>query len=137
MERGENEQKANGRFTEILRCMLYAVLILFFVSCIAFLFWRQHQINKRLAAIDDKMDKFEWKLKNHFPTHQYVNNDRIDRLDAKALLTRKKRASTLSLQSLEKRLKVLELRLVTFLSSLKNNNVSFCLCGRGRRHASL
>ena len=89
----------------------------------------------RLAAIDDKMDTFEWKLKKRFPTHQYVNNDKDERLDAKALLTRKKRASTLSLQSLEKRLKVLELRSVRFLSSLKYNNAS--LCGRGRKHASL
>ena len=66
-------------------------------------------MKQRLAAIDDKMNAFERMLKKSFSTRH--NRDEPDeRLDAKALLVREKRALALSLESLEKRLKVLEFR---------------------------
>ena len=59
-------------------------------------------MKQRLIAIDDKMNTFERTL-------QY-NNDKDERLEAKAFFVREKRAVALSLESLEKRLKVLEFR---------------------------
>ena len=60
-------------------------------------------MKQRLTAIDDKMNTFERTL-------QYNNDDKDERLEAKALFVREKRAVALSLGSLEKRLKVLEFR---------------------------
>ena len=110
MERHEKQQKTKGRFSEILRCMLYAVVIVFLASCNAFLFLEQQQMKQRLAAIDDEMNTFERSLKKAFPTRQNNGDEQDERLDAKALLVREKRALALSLESLEKRLKVLEFR---------------------------
>ena len=110
MERDEKQQKTKGRFSEILRCMLYAVVVVFLVSCNAFLFLEQQQMKQRLAAIDDKMNACDRSLKKPFPTRQNNGGEPDERLDAKALLVREKRALALSLESLEKRLKVLEFR---------------------------
>ena len=112
MERHEKQQKTKGRFSEILRCMLYAVVVVFLVSCNAFLFLEQQQMKQRLAAIDDKMNAFERMLKKSFPTRQnnMYRDEEHEQLDAKALLVREKRALDLSLESLEKRLEVLEFR---------------------------
>ena len=59
-------------------------------------------MKQRLTAIDDKINTLEWTLR--------YNNDRDKRLEAKGLLVREKRALALSLEGLEKRLKVLEFR---------------------------
>ncbi|KAL9974409.1 hypothetical protein ACROYT_G011435 [Oculina patagonica] len=109
MERDDKERKTKGRFSaEILRCMLYAVVVVFLVLCNAVLFLEQQQMKQRLAAIDDNMNTFESTLTKLFPARQYNSKD--ERRDARALLVRKKRAQALSLTSLEKRLKVLEFR---------------------------
>ena len=67
------------------------------------------QMKQRLTLIDDKIDTVEQKFKELFPTSHY-NKARDGRLDAEGLLVRKKRAQSLSLERLEKRLKVLEFR---------------------------
>ena len=102
MDQDKNEHKLKQRFSEILRYVLYVVVVAFLMSCIIILFLEQQNIKQRLIAIDDKMNTFERTL-------QY-NNDKDERLDAKALFVREKRAVALSLESLEKRLKVLEFR---------------------------
>ena len=98
----KKEHRLKERFSEILRSVLYVVVVVFLVSCIAILFLEQQKIKQRLTTIDNKMGIFERTL-------QY-NSDRDERQDAKASHVREKRALTLSLESLEKRLKVLEFR---------------------------
>ena len=102
MDQDKKEHKLKQRFSEILRCVLYVVVVVFMMSCIIILFLEQQKMKQRLTAIDDKMNTFERTL-------QY-NNDKDERLEAKALFVREKRAVALSLESLEKRLKVLEFR---------------------------
>jgi len=103
MDQDKKEHKAvKGRFSEILRWVLYVAVVLFLMSCIAILFLEQQKMKQRLTAIDDKMNTFEQTL-------QY-NSDKDKRFDAKGLFVRKKRALALSLESLEQRLKVLEFR---------------------------
>ena len=102
MDQDKKEHKLKQRFSEILRCVLYGVVVVFLMSCIIILFLEQQKMKQRLTAIDDKMNTFERTLR--------YNNDKDERLDAKALFVREKRAVALSLESLEKRLKVLEFR---------------------------
>ena len=102
MDQDKKEHKLKQGFSEILRCVLYVVVVVFLMFCIIILFLEQHKMKQRLIAIDDKMNTFERIL-------QY-NNDKDERLEAKALFDREKRAVSLSLESLEKRLKVLEFR---------------------------
>lgn len=68
-------------------------------------------MKQSLAAINDKTDNMitEETLKKFFSANR-LHNDTDERLDEKALLLRRKRAMALSLESLEKRLKVLETR---------------------------
>ena len=54
--------------------------------------------------------KTEETLKEFFPASQANSADKHERLDGKALLVREKRAPALSLENLEKRLKVVEFR---------------------------
>ena len=49
-------------------------------------------------------------LKKFFATSQMNSADKDERLDTKALLIREKRAPASSIESIEKRLKVLEFR---------------------------
>jgi len=100
MDQDKNELK--GRFSEILRCVLYVAVVIFLMSCIAILFLEQQKMKQRLTAIDDKMNTLERTLR--------YNNDRDKRLEAKGLLVREKRALALSLEGFEKRLKVPEFR---------------------------
>ena len=71
-------------------------------------------MKQRFAAIDDKMITEETLKK--FLSACEPHSDTDEPLDAKALLVRKKRASALSLESLEKRLKVLEFRSVSIFN---------------------
>jgi len=98
MDQDKKEHKFKERFPEILRCVLFLVVL----SCIAIVFSEQHKMKQRLTAIDYKMNRFERTL-------QY-DIDKDERNQPKDLLVREKRALALSLASLEKRLKVLEFR---------------------------
>ena len=116
MELDKNEKNTNGRLSEILRCVLYVVVVVFLVLCNTFLLLEhlEHQHTKqRLTALEDKM-KTEETLKKFFPASQMKSGDKDERLDTKALLVREKRAPASSIESLEKRVKVLELQ-VRFL----------------------
>ena len=107
MDQDKKEHKLKQRFSEILRCVLYLVVVASLMSCIIILFLEQQKVKQRLTAIDDKTNTFERILR--------YKNDKDERLEAKALFVREKRAVALSLESLEKRLKVLEFRWVSFL----------------------
>ena len=109
MERDKNELKTNGRLSEILRCVLYAVVVVFLVLCNIFLFLEHRHTKQRLTALEDKMITEET-LKKFFATSQMNSADKDERLDTKALLIREKRAPASSIESIEKRLKVLEFR---------------------------
>ena len=103
------KQNTKGCLSEILRFALNAVVVVFLLSCMTFLYLDHIRMTQRLTAIDEKMDAFEQTFKKLISTSQY-NEDRDGRFDAKGLLVRKKRAQSLSLESLEKRLKILEFR---------------------------
>ena len=109
MELDKNEQKTNGRLSEILRCVLYVVVVVFLVLCNTVLFLEHQHTKQRLTALEDKMITEET-LKKFFPAIQINSSDKDGRLDSKALLAREKRAPTSSIESLEKRVKVLEFR---------------------------
>ena len=115
MDSNKKEQKTNGRFSEMLRSLFYVVIIVFLLSCMIFLFLDHLETKERLAVIDDKMSAFELTLKKVFPTsptHTASEDNGLDAEGSEGLHVRLRRAltSTVSLQSLEKRLNVLELR---------------------------
>ena len=121
MESETKKQKRTLRFSEILRCLFYAVVVVFLLSCMvfqAFLFMDHLQTKQRLAAMDKKMNTFELTLKKPLPSRPPHTTARDDRLDGEDLHVRLRRAVTISLQSLEKRLKVLETRYDYFSESL-------------------
>ena len=103
------KQDTKGRCLEILRGAFNVVVVVLLLSCVAFLSLAHIRMTKRLNAIDDKMDAFEQKLQKRFPTKQ-DNKNRDGRLHANGMLVREKRALAFSLESIEKRLKVLESR---------------------------
>ena len=109
MQPDNTEQKANSRISPTLRCAFYVVVVVFLVLWNTFLFLEHRHTKQRLTALEDKM-KTEETLKKFFPASQSNTADKHERLDGKALLVREKRAPALSLESLEKRLKVLEFR---------------------------
>ena len=111
MEPDNTKQKANSRTSETLRCFFYVLVVVFLVLWNTFLFFEHRHTKQRLTALEDKM-KTEETLKEFFPASQANSADKHERLDGKALLVRarEKRAPALSLESLEKRLKVLEFR---------------------------
>ena len=109
MESNNTEKKTNGRLSEIHRYLLYAVVVVFLVLCNTFLFLEQQHTKQRLIELEDKMITKET-LKKFFPASQSNSADKHERLHGKALFVREKRTLALSLESLEKRLKVLEFR---------------------------
>ena len=108
MDQDRKEPKREGRFSEILRCLIYVAVAVLLLSCMAFLFLDHVQMKRRLAAMEEKMITEET-LKTFCGTGQ-VPTDADKRVDDKALLLRRKRALTLTLHGLDKRLKVLEFR---------------------------
>ena len=110
MEPEKKEQREKPCFLEILRCLFYVVVIVFFLSWMSFLLYDYLQMKRRLAAIDEKMKKFELTPKKPLPSSPPHTASRAVGLDAEDLHVRLRRTVTISLQSLEKRLKVLEAR---------------------------
>jgi len=113
MELETKEQKAKLRFSEIFRCLCYAVMVVFLLSSMifqAFLYMDHLEMKQRLAAIDKKVHAIELPIKKSFPTNQPQTTKDLNRLDVEDLHVRLKRAVPVSLQSLEKRLKALEIR---------------------------
>ena len=76
----------------------------------AFLFMDHLQTKQRLAAIDEKINTFGLTPKKPCPSSSPHTVATDVRLDAGDLHVRLRRTVTISLQSLEKRLKVLETR---------------------------
>ena len=109
MEPDNTEQKTNNRILETFRCVFYVVVVVFLVLWNTFLFLEHRHTKQRLSEIEDKMITEET-LKKFFPASQSNSAEKHERLDGKVLLVKEKRALALSLESLEKRVKVLEFR---------------------------
>lgn len=109
MQPDNTEQKANSRISETLRCVFYMALVVFLVLWNTFLFLENRHTKQRLSEIEDRMIAEET-LEKFIPGSQSNSADKHERLDGKTLLVRERRALALSLESLEKRLKVLEFR---------------------------
>ena len=102
----DSEKKAKASLWEILRCLFYAAGIVFLLSSMIFqaiLFMDHLAMKQRLAEIERAPPKKLF-------TRSQPQAARSDKLDADDLHVRLRRAVTVSLQSLEKRLKVLETR---------------------------
>ena len=111
MDSQVKEQKTKLRFSEIFRCLFYAVVVAFLLSCMvfqAFLYMDHLEMKQRLAAIDEEINTLKLTSKTLLtsPT-QAVSRDALH--DVQGLHGRLRRASTVSLQNLEKRLKILEI----------------------------
>ena len=109
MEPDNTQQKTNNRISETFRWVFYVVVVVFLVLWNTFLFLEHRHTKQRLSEIEDKMITEET-LKKFFPTSQSNSADKHERLDGKVLLVREKRGLGLRLESLEKRVKVLEFR---------------------------
>ena len=112
MESNTKYQKKNGRFSGKLCGLFYAVSVVFLLCCIAFLILDHLQMKSKLAAIDNKMDAVELTLKDVVPKSAIephaVTTD--NETDTGSFHVRLRRAAALSLEDLEKRLQVLEMR---------------------------
>lgn len=110
------ESKTQGRFSEFLRSLLYAVVILLLSLCVVFqalLFVDHLQTKKRLATIEEKMNTFELTQKQLFtpsPKHKAATYTERDTDSTELFHMRSRRVTTLSFQNLEERVKVLEVR---------------------------
>lgn len=98
----------------MLRGLFYAVLVVFLLCCIAFLVLDYLQVKWKLAIIDDKMDAVELalrevvpKLKAAIEPHAATTDNKPD---SRSFHVRLRRAAVSSLEDLEKRLTVLEVR---------------------------
>ena len=109
MEPDNTQQKTNNRISETFRWVFYVVVVVFLVLWNTFLFLEHRHTKQRLSEIEDKMI-IEQTLKKFFLASQSNSADKHERLDGKVLLVKEKRALALSLESLEKRVKVLEFR---------------------------
>ena len=124
MDPETKEQKTKLRLSEILRYSFYGVVIVLLLSCIGFLFMGHLQTIKRLDAIDKKVYALELTMKKLIPSSPTyeANQNRLTDLAERDLHVRLRRTVTISLQSLEKRLKVLEIRYDEQIPSFKNGN---------------
>jgi len=108
MDSETKEQKTKSLLSENFRCLLYAVVVVFLLSCIvfqAFLFMDHLEMKQRLAAIDNLTPK------KFLTTNPPLTEARKEKLNnVEDLQMRSRRAATVSLQSVGKRLKVIEVR---------------------------
>ena len=110
MNPDQKQQSKKISFWKILHCLFYAVAIVFLLSCLALVILDHLEMKRRLNTIDEKMSTVELTLKRTIPTSLPHTAARDNRLAVDDLHVRLKRAVTVTLQSLEKRLKVLEIR---------------------------
>ena len=124
MDPETKEQKTGLRLSEILRYSFYGVVIVLLLSCIGFLFMGHLQTMQRLDAIDEKVYALELTMKKLIPSSPTyeANQNRLTDLAERDLHVRLRRTVTIGLQSLEKRLKVLEIRYGEQIPSFKNGN---------------
>ena len=100
------------RLVELFRRLFYPAVVIFLLSCIAFLVLNHLEMKQKLAAMDEKVNAIELTVEKFFATSSPHNKagDK-NRLDTGSLpVRRSKRAATVSLQNLDKRVKVLEIR---------------------------
>lgn len=112
MDPEKKEQTIKPRLVELFRRLFYPVVVIFLLSCIAFLVLNHLEMKQKLSAMNEKVNAIELTVEKFFATSSLHNKagDK-NRLDAGSLpVGRSKRAATVSLQNLDKRVKVLETR---------------------------
>ena len=109
------KQRSKLGISEILRCLVYVAGIIFLLSCMvfqAFFFMDHLQMKQKLSTIDEKMTSLELATKrSFFPSSSPQNEAKDTKHGLKdSVHVRLKRTVALNLQSLGKRLKILEIR---------------------------
>ena len=101
------------RLIEFFRRLFYPAVIIFLLSCIAFLVLNHLEMKQKLAAMDERVNAIELTVVKFFatisPHNQAGDKNRLD-TGTSLPVRRSKRAATVSLQNLDKRVKVLETR---------------------------
>ena len=113
MDTTTKEQRNKFGTSEILRCLVYIAAIIFLLSCVAFqaFFFMDHlEMKQKWATMDGKVTSLELATKSLVPSSPPQNEAKDNKHGFKDLHVRLRRIVALSLQSLEKRLKVLEIR---------------------------
>ena len=113
MDAEKKEQKTKHHSLEILRYLFYAVVVVFLFSCILSLFLEYLEMKQRLVVMDGQMRTLKLTLDKLSATSSSGKTGNNDGPDVEYLPARRtRREVTLTLQSLERRLKVLETRYV-------------------------
>ena len=112
MDPEKKGQTIKLRLLELFRCLFYPAVVIFLLSCITFLVLNHLEMKQKLAAMDEKVNAIELTVEKFFATispHTRVGNK--NGLDTEGLpVRRSKRAAIVSLQNLDKRVKVLVTR---------------------------
>ena len=107
MDRDKEDPYVRCRFSEIVRFVFYVAVVIFLLSSVVLVAVDYVQIKQRLAAIE-KINADELLRKVCVTDRKQTEID--GRAEVQASLSRRRRALTLSLAGLEKRVKVLEYR---------------------------
>ena len=108
MDRDKEDPYVRCRFSEIVCFVFYVAVVIFLLSSVVLVAVDYVQIKQRLAAIEEKINADELLRKVCVTDRKQTEID--GRAEVQALLSRRRRALTLSLAGLEKRVKVLEYR---------------------------
>ena len=108
MDRDKEDPYVRFRFSEIVRFVFYVAVVIFLLSSVVLVAVDYVQIKQRLAAIEEKINADELLRKVCVTDRKQTEID--GRAEVQASLSRRRKALTLSLAGLEKRVKVLEYR---------------------------
>ena len=108
MDRDKEDPYVRCRFSEIVRFVLYVAVVIFLLSSVVLVAVDYVQMKQRLAAIEEKINEDELLRKVCVTSRKQTEID--GRAKVQASLSRRRRALTVSLAGLEKRVKVLEYR---------------------------
>ena len=113
MDPEKKGQTIKLRLVELFRRLFYPAVVIFLLSSIAFLVLNHLEMKQKLAAMDEKVNAIELTVEKFFttssPHNQGGDKNRLD-TGTSLPVRRSKRAATVSLQNLDKRVKVLEIR---------------------------
>ena len=116
MDPEKKEQTMKLRLAELFRRLFYPAVVIFLLSCVTFLVLNHLEMKQKLAAMDEKVNAIgqtrKQTVEKFFATRSPHNKARDkNRMDTGSLpVRRSKRAAIISLQNLDKRVKVLEKR---------------------------
>ena len=111
MDPEKKGQTIKRRLVELFRRLFYPAVVIFLLSCIAFLVLNHLEMKQNLATMDEKVNAIELTVEKLATSPPHNKAGEKNRLDTGSLpVRRSKRAATVSLQNLDKRVKVLEIR---------------------------